>query len=138
MTSRVLKALAPLAALAAMATPSFADEPGPGGSKPPVAKTGEEVYRMYCQVCHMADAKGAVGAGNFPALANNPRLGTSAYAVYMIAEGKGGMPYFRDSLTAEQLAGVVNYLRTHYGNNYKDAVTAAEVAPFIKPPPPRR
>jgi mono/diheme cytochrome c family protein len=57
-----------------LAAPAMADEPGPGGSKPPVPKTGDQVYQMVCQACHMADAKGAVGAGTFPALANNPKL----------------------------------------------------------------
>jgi len=112
---------------AAVAAPSLADEPGPGGSKPPVAKTGEEVYRMYCQACHMADAAGAKGAGAFPALARNERLGTAAYAIYMVENGKGGMPPFRGALTADQVAALVTYLRTHFGNDYREPVTAAEV-----------
>ena len=131
--------LIPLAAfLAALALPALADEPGPGGSKPPVPKTGADIYRMYCQACHMADAKGAMGAANFPALASNPRLGTAAYAIYMVQDGKGGMPWFRDSLTPEQVAMVVGYLRTHFGNAYPEPVTAADVAPFVKSSPPPR
>ena len=125
-----------LAALAtlSLAAPAFADEPGPGGTKPPVVKTGADIYRTYCQACHMADAKGAVGAGVFPALANNARIGTAQYAIYMIEKGKGGMPYFSDQLTPAQVADVVNYIRTHFGNAYKDAVTAADVEPLAKPP----
>ena len=134
MTHRFLKTLGALAALAAFATPSLADEPGPGGTKPMIPKTGEEVYRFVCQACHMADAKGAVGAGTFPALANNPKLGTAAYAIYMVEKGKGGMPYFSDSLTPAQVADVINYVRTHFGNNYTDKVTAADVLPMAKPP----
>ncbi|WP_334163480.1 c-type cytochrome [Phenylobacterium sp.] len=111
----------------AVAAPSLADEPGPGGSKPPVPKTGEEVYRMYCQACHMADAAGASGAGTFPALARNERLGTAAYAIYMVENGKGGMPGFRSALTPVQVADLVTYLRTHFGNEYREPVTAAEV-----------
>ena len=60
MTSRVLKALAPLAALAVMATPSFADEPGPGGSKPPVAKTGEEVFGEVSELARLDNLEVAV------------------------------------------------------------------------------
>lgn len=122
------------AALAALALPALADEPGPGGSRPPIPKDGADIYRTYCQACHMADAKGAVGAGMFPALANNARLGTAQYAVYLIAKGKGGMPYFTDSLTPAQIADVTNYIRTHFGNSYKDGVTVADVEPFAKPP----
>jgi mono/diheme cytochrome c family protein len=131
MTHRFLLALV---AVAAIATPSFADEPGPGGTKPPVARTGEEVYRTFCQACHMADAKGAVGAGAFPALANNPRLGTTGYAAYMIANGKGGMPWFRDVLSKEQARELITYLRTHFGNDFKDPVTPDDVAGFGQRP----
>lgn len=126
--------LALAALLTALALPALADEPGPGGSRPPIPKDGADIYRTYCQVCHMADAKGAVGAGMFPALANNQRIGTAQYAIYLIAKGKGGMPYFSDSLTPAQIADVTTYIRTHFGNSYKDVVTAADVAPFAKPP----
>ncbi|MDZ4374059.1 MAG: cytochrome c [Phenylobacterium sp.] len=123
---KVISALATLA-LALAASPAGADEPGPGGTRPPVAKTGADVYRMYCQACHMADAKGAVGAAAFPALAGNPRMGTAAYAIYVIQEGKAGMPPFKSMLSREQTAAVVGYLRTHFGNQYAEPVTAAEV-----------
>ena len=126
-----------LAMLAAIATPALADEPGPGGTKAPVAKTGEEVYRTYCQACHMADAKGAVGAAAFPALANNPRLGTTGYAAYIVANGKGGMPWFKDMLSKDQAQALLTYLRTHYGNNYKEPVTAADVEAFGQRPTSR-
>lgn len=132
-----MRSLIIAAALAALAAPALADEPGPGGSKPPVAKTGEEVYRTYCQACHMADAKGATGAGTFPALAGNPRLGTTGYAAYIIANGKGGMPWFKDMLSKEQAQALIGYLRTHFGNNYKDPVTAADVEAFGQKPTSR-
>jgi len=125
------------AALAALAAPALADEPGPGGTKPPVAKTGEEIYRTYCQACHMADAKGAAGAGAFPALASNPRLGTTGYAAYIIANGKGGMPWFKDMLSKDQAQALIGYLRTHFGNAYKDPVTAADVEAFGQRPTSR-
>lgn len=118
------------AAVAALATPSFADEPGPGGTRPPVARTGEEVYKTYCQACHMADGKGAVGAAAFPALANNPRMGTTPYAAYIVANGKGGMPWFKDVLSKEQARELLTYLRTHFGNDFKEPVTPDDVAAF--------
>ena len=114
-----------------------ADEPGPGGSKPPVPRTGEEVYRMVCQACHMADGKGAVGAGAFPALASNPRLQGALYPIVITEKGKGGMPYFSDSLSPAQVAAVITYIRTHFGNNYPEPVTEADVAPYAKPPTPQ-
>lgn len=124
---RTLMKTAMVTALLA-ATPAFADEPGPGGSKPPMPKTGEETYRMICQSCHMPDGKGAVGAGaGYPALANNPRLAAAPYPILMVLKGKGAMPWFGDSLNAQQVAEVVTYIRTHFGNGFADAVTADQV-----------
>jgi mono/diheme cytochrome c family protein len=37
------------------------------------------------------------------------------------------MPSFGDMMTDDQIAAVVNYLRTHFGNGYPDAVTAKDV-----------
>ncbi|HSG55053.1 MAG TPA: c-type cytochrome, partial [Paracoccaceae bacterium] len=41
--------------------------------------SGAEIYATVCAACHMPDAMGAVGAGFYPALANNPRLIASRY-----------------------------------------------------------
>lgn len=119
-----------VASILATAAPALADEPGPGGSKPPVPVTGHEVYTMVCQACHMADGKGAVGAGAVPALASNPRLKTAAYPITMVMKGRGGMPWFYDTLTPAQTAAVITYIRTNMGNNYPEPVTAADVARF--------
>jgi mono/diheme cytochrome c family protein len=37
------------------------------------------------------------------------------------------MPPFGAMMSDDQIAAVVNYLRTHFGNNYQDAVTAEDV-----------
>ena len=37
------------------------------------------------------------------------------------------MPPFGDMMTDGQVAAVVNYLRTHFGNSYQDVVTASDV-----------
>jgi mono/diheme cytochrome c family protein len=42
-------------------------------------RDGEVIYRTVCQGCHMAAAQGAVGAGAYPALANDPKLAAAAY-----------------------------------------------------------
>ncbi len=41
--------------------------------------------------------------------------------------GQRGMPRLGAMLSDDQVAGVVNYLRTHFGNSYRDAVTAEDV-----------
>jgi len=88
---------------------------------------GEHLYRAICQGCHMPDARGAQGAGMYPALAANPRLASNLYPVAIVLGGKNGMPAFARLLDDAQIAAVVNYVRTHFGNNYTDAVSAADV-----------
>ena len=45
----------------------------------------------------------------------------------VILKGQKAMPDFGASFSDEQIANVVNYIRTHFGNNYKDKVTPADV-----------
>lgn len=88
---------------------------------------GESLYRAICQGCHMPDGKGAQGAGMYPALAGNAKLAAGIYPVYTVLNGRKGMPAFKNMLSDAQVAEVTNYVRTHLGNSYKDAVTAADV-----------
>lgn len=131
MTSKL--ALAAAAAALVLAAPALADEPGPGGSKPPVPVTGQQVYQMVCQTCHMADGKGAVGAGTFPSLASNPKLKVAAYPIVMVTKGRGAMPWFSDLLSPAQTAAVITYVRTNFGNAYPEPVTAEDVARLSPP-----
>ena len=133
--TRMPHALATALIAILLATPGLADEPGPGGFKSPAPITGEQVYKAICQACHMADAKGGSGAATIPALAQNKSLAVAAYPVLMVANGRGAMPSFRDLLKPQQIANVVNYVRTHHGNSYKDALTGEDVAAMIAAPP---
>jgi mono/diheme cytochrome c family protein len=88
---------------------------------------GEELYANVCQACHMPDGKGAIGAGTYPALAGDKALEAAGYPVYVVVNGQHGMPPVGMMMTDDQVAAVVNYVRTHFGNDYRDAVTAADV-----------
>ena len=90
-------------------------------------KTGEELYANVCQACHMDKGQGAVGAGHYPALAKNENLESAGYPVTVVVHGLNGMPPVGQMMSDEQVAAVVNYVRTHFGNDYKDAVTAQDV-----------
>jgi mono/diheme cytochrome c family protein len=90
--------------------------------------SGEAVFTNICQGCHMANAQGAVGAGRYPALAGNPKLVEPGYPVRMVMGGNKAMPAFGRDLDDVQIANVVNYIRTHFGNHYTDTVTPAFVA----------
>jgi mono/diheme cytochrome c family protein len=90
-------------------------------------KDGEALFRSICQGCHMPDAKGAKGAGMYPALAGNANLEAAAYPVTVVVHGRKGMPPFGDYLNDAQVAAVVNYVRSHFGNSYQDGVSADDV-----------
>ena len=94
-------------------------------ARPPV--TGEQVYQQVCQACHMANARGGKGAAMIPALAKNPKLEEPGYPIGMILQGRGAMPPLTDLLKPAQIATVVTYVRTHFGNSYKKPVTEADV-----------
>jgi mono/diheme cytochrome c family protein len=91
-----------------------------------MAPSGEGLYADICQGCHMPEGLGAVGAGAYPALARNPKLAASGYPLFLVISGRKGMPPFAKLLTDEQVAAVVNYVRTHFGNDFRDAVSAAD------------
>ena len=90
-------------------------------------KTGEELFSNICQACHMPAGEGAIGAGKYPALAKNENLESAGYPIYVILHGQKGMPPVGEMMSDEQVAAVVNYVRTHFGNDYKDAATAEDV-----------
>jgi mono/diheme cytochrome c family protein len=105
--------------------------------------SGAEVYEHICQGCHMPQAQGAVGAGHYPKLAGDPALVSWQYVALTVLNGKNGMPGFGlpadqfifggAHLSDAQVAGVVNYVRSHFGNKWKGTVTAAEVAALPHP-----
>jgi mono/diheme cytochrome c family protein len=119
------------------------------GIKPLAAATsqttsGEEIYERICRGCHMPDAKGAVGAGRYPALAGDPALLSTKFMAVTILEGRRNMPSFGGSgnnglffasptLDDEQIAAVINYVRSHFGNHFKGSITPAEVKALRRP-----
>ena len=55
-----------------------------------------------------------------------------SYPVFVVTNGQKGMPPFGSMMSDEQIAAVVNYIRTNLGNEYADAVSAADVKAFRK------
>ena len=115
-----------LSLLALSAGPVVADTAGMRGGGFAL-QGGEALYKGICQGCHMADAKGASGAGTYPALASNPKLATASYVAHIVLKGQKGMPAFGDNLSDTQVADVVNYVRTHFGNRFQGEVKPADV-----------
>ena len=90
-------------------------------------KSGQQLFSNVCRGCHMSDAKGAAGAGTYPSLAGDQNLESSGYPIGVVVNGQRGMPAFGSMMSNDQIAAVVNYLRTHFGNRYQDEVTADDV-----------
>ena len=89
---------------------------------------GEALYKGICQDCHMEDGRGAIGAGQYPALAKNPKLAEPGYSISVVTHGLKSMPAFGNALSDQQIADVVNYIRAgHFGNSYKDKVKPEDV-----------
>jgi cytochrome c5 len=111
-----------------------AESTEPPASRPPLStgfrfieNSGEELFANVCRGCHMPDGKGAAGAGTYPSLVANKNLEAGGYPVELVVNGQRAMPPFGAMMSDDQVAAVVNYLRTHFDNHYQDAVTAADV-----------
>lgn len=131
MIGRLALAL-PFASAAALmavlpAPASRAQDAAGGSSEVEVSAEGRQIYEETCQACHMADARGGGGAGaGIPALAHNPNLADKTFAIGILVKGRGGMPWFTDILTSQQIAAVLTHVRSNF-NDYADPVTAEEV-----------
>ena len=85
----------------------FANEPGSGSSG---GSPGQQLFAENCATCHGADGQGAVG----PQLAGTvtKRFPNVDDQIALVTNGTGGMPSFKDKLTAKEIQEVVEYTRT--------------------------
>lgn len=121
------------ATLALTALPALAQDDAPmppaGWFESPAKLTqtgGAEIYGAICVACHMPDGQGAIGAGEYPALAGNENLLAADYPVYVILNGLRAMPSLAPVLDDAQISEVVNYVRTSFGNDYTDEPATAQ------------
>ena len=90
------------------------------------AMDGKALFTKNCAACHQANGKGIPGA--FPALAGNPLVqGAPSEPVTVLLKGRGGMPDFSGVLSDADIAQVLTYARSSWGNK-ASAVADAEVA----------
>lgn len=97
---------------------------GPGVA----SSVGQSIYAAKCTACHQATGKGG-GGGIFPALANNPHVNAADPTPILttIEHGKGVMPSWKGQLSAADIAAVVTYIRSAWGNK-ADVVTESMVS----------
>lgn len=92
---------------------------------------GEKVYAANCVACHQGSGKGIVGS--FPALDGSAIvMGPKAAQIDILMKGKPGtaMASFAGQLNDVEIAAVINYTRSAWGNQGKGqdpVVTPAEV-----------
>lgn len=118
-----------------------ADAPGGdgGGAKPKEALAaymakGQKIYTSKCNGCHGADAKG--DGANYPSLAGSKWVLGPTEGVAMVVlnglqgptstgktYGAGLMPPQGAGMSAEDLAGLLTYIRNNFGNSTGDVVT---------------
>jgi mono/diheme cytochrome c family protein len=94
----------------------------------PALADGAKTYEDACAACHMPKGEGVEGA--FPKLAGSPIVvGPAEPLADLLIVGRGGMPSFAADLSDAQLAEVLTYVRSSWGNQAgpldKDAVAAA-------------
>jgi cytochrome c6 len=77
----------------------IADEGGP---------KGQQVYRMYCELCHGADGKLGFNGAKDLTVSTTSR----AEMIMQVTQGKGKMMPYKDVLTAKEIEAVVDYSRT--------------------------
>lgn len=80
------------------------------------AADGKAVYQKNCAACHQATGKGIPGA--FPALAGSAFVqGPARDPATVLLKGRGGMPDFSQSLNDGDIAAVLTYARSSWGNH---------------------
>lgn len=110
-----------------MMAAAFVLTPGaPAISAPSAAVSeGASIYQMNCSACHGATGKGIIGS--FPAFARNKEITAAdpTRIIRIVKNGHGRM--VSPALSDAQIAKVLTYIRTAWGNK-ASAVTEAQVA----------
>lgn len=133
-TTNASSAPAPsMAAAAAPAMASGATKTSMTGATAP----GPKIFTMNCASCHQANGKGQPGA--FPPLAGNAVVtGPATKTIHIVKDGLNGkiavagktynaqMPAWKGTLSDSDIASVVTYIRSAWGNR-AGAVTVSQV-----------
>ena len=96
---------------------------------------GATLFSDNCAACHQPAGEGVPGA--FPALAGNKLVqGDPKDAAWVVTHGRGGMPNFAEDLDDAQVASVLTFLRSSWGNKGGPVDPADVKAVRGQPAPP--
>ncbi len=99
---------------------------GAGAALAETPTDGATLFQQNCSACHQPQGQGVPGA--FPALAGNAFVaGPAATVASTVLNGRGGMPTFKEDLTDAQIASILTYVRSSWGNK-APAIDVAVVA----------
>ena len=123
-----------LKSLPAETSPLAEGQPTP---QPYHGALGAHLFIENCSGCHMPNGRGAPGVNGAPPLAGNPLVVAPSpdSVLSMLLGGQpswhgfGGMPAFKAEFTDAEIAALVSYLRTHWGNDAPQ-ITPQQVATF--------
>jgi len=84
---------------------------------------GKEVYMNHCSHCHQPEGQGYAQVN--PPLAGNPIVifDDPEPTIDIVLHGRGAMPSFIHSLTGEERAQVISYIRNAWGNHASTITT---------------
>lgn len=87
---------------------------------------GDDIYLRNCSACHQADGAGISGA--FPALKNNAFVtGDTSQVILVLLNGRGGMPSFNGDITDDEIASVINFIRSDLNDFSSDIIDGEQV-----------
>ncbi|HET9029024.1 MAG TPA: cytochrome c [Candidatus Aquilonibacter sp.] len=125
-------------ASAAPSDNTMANAASPGAAAAGNASDGGKVYQTNCSSCHQANGQGV--AGTFPPLAKNATVaGDATKVIHIVKYGLNGkievngtsyngmMPAWGQQLSNGDIASVITYIRSSWGNT-AGAVTESQVA----------
>ena len=82
-----------------------------------LASNGQMLYVEYCAECHQTDGTG--WSTLYPRLAGNPvvTLHDPEPIIKTVLYGQGSMMPFREKLNSQQVAEILTYVRSSWGND---------------------
>jgi mono/diheme cytochrome c family protein len=116
----------------ALGAATLAWHPGAAADTP----DGKALFVKNCAACHQPTGKGIPGA--FPPLAGSAfAQGPGPEVATVLLKGRGGMPNFSGSLDDQEIAQVLSYVRSSWGNSAPplagDEVSALRTALQVPP-----
>ena len=112
-------------------------------AKAKASSNSESLYLAECASCHGINGYGQPDAGYASIVGltslrrDNPApvISVVANGIHQVVNTRPQMPGFKDDLTPEEMAEIVNYVRTTFGGLPESKVTADDVANQIKAGP---